>query len=249
MKENLDIYYFGDTVCDLHPKSFGHRRCESGYPRYYEVNVDFYIMHYIVSGKGVFEKNGALFPVCGGQVFLSKPGDIFRFNADEVDPFHYIWIRFFGESAKKLDGVPTVSQISATPFFDLINGSPTEEHVTAQLYLIINALTDKVEKKTDYVSVIKAYVRDAETGNVTVEEIRKHLNLNRQYMSALFKNKTGVSLQEYIISTRIEKAKLMLKMGFTVTETALHCGYSGVFAFSKAFKKVTGASPSEFANK
>ena len=70
MKENLDIYYFGDTVCDLHPKAFGHRRCESGYPRYYEVNVDFYVMHYIVSGKGVFEKNATAAQAIGYKEIL-----------------------------------------------------------------------------------------------------------------------------------------------------------------------------------
>ena len=246
VNENFDIHFFGDTVCELRPLSYGHRRCERGFFRPIEINTDFYILHYIASGKGVFEKNGVSYPVRGGQVFISRPYEVFNFRGDDSDPFHYIWVRFMGKSATKLDTLPTVTETDGAPFFNMINGIATEEYVTAQLYLIVNALSHTSEKHSDYVSVIKNYVRDHETGNVTVEEIRTHLNLNRQYMSTLFKSKTGISLQEYIILNRIEKAKLMLSRGFTVTEAAVHCGYSSVYAFSKAFKRAVGSPPTEF---
>lgn len=248
MKQDVDIHYFGDTVCDLHPLSYGHRKCNKGFPRPVEVNSDCYKLHYIASGKGVFEKNGESFQVKGGQVFVSKPGEIFAFKADEVDPFHFIWIRFTGKTAKKLDALPTLNNVSGTPFFDMINGERTEEHVTAQLYLIVSELTDEKENKYDYVPLIKNYVDEHESGNVTVDEIRRHLNFSRQHLSTLFKQKTGISLQQYIISSRIEKSKLLLKKGYTVTEVSELCGYSSVYAFSKAFKKETGVSPTHFVS-
>lgn len=246
MNDIVDIHFFGDTVCDLHPLSFGHRRCEKGYPRPIEINTDCYKLHYIASGKGVFEKNGEIFPVQSGHLFISKPNEIFNFKADQVDPFHYIWISFNGKTAKRLDPLPTIAEVNGAPFVDMINGSITEEHVMGQLYLIINELTAETDKSNDYVSIIKNYVRDNESGNVTVEQIRKHLNLNRQYMSALFKSKTGITLQDYIISSRIDRAKLLLIKGYTVSETATLCEYSSVYAFSKAFKKVIGVPPTAF---
>ena len=78
------------------------------------------------------------------------------------------------------------------------------------------------------------------------EDIQKAANLNRQYMSALFKRQEGISIQQYIIRVRMERALTLLKQGISVTETARLCGYESIYAFSKAFKREIGVSPTEY---
>ena len=76
-----------------------------------------------------------------------------------------------------------------------------------------------------------------------VEDIAKDLNLDRHYLARIFKEKTGKTISEYIISVRMDEAKNYLKQDFSVEETARLCGYEDVSNFSKLFKREVGISP------
>ena len=79
-----------------------------------------------------------------------------------------------------------------------------------------------------------------------VEEIADRLHLDRRYLSRIFKEKTGETLQEYIVSTRMAVAKKALLEGLSVASTAERCGYTDVFVFSKMFKRRFGISPAHW---
>ncbi len=249
MIKQFNEWFLGNTKFDLRPLSFGDRICHPGHGRDIEISTH-YIIHYIASGKGVFKKNGITYPLSAGQIFISKPNEVFGFTTDIEDPWHFIWIKFTGDFAKKLETLPTFLDIDGTPFYNMINCDPesntAEEYITAQLYLLFATLFAS-EKRHDYVTIIKNYVRGRPTmDKITVDEIQQFMNLNRQYMSTIFKKATGLSIQEYIIKERMERATLLLEQGFSIAETAEHIGYASIYAFSKCFKKTFGISPSEF---
>ena len=77
--------------------------------------------------------------------------------------------------------------------------------------------------------------------------IADELSLDRRYLVRLFKEKTGMGIQEYIIQVRMEHARTLLQSGFSVNTTASMVGYHDSFNFSKMFKKTTGTSPKQFA--
>ena len=242
-------YFLGDTKFDLRPISFGERQCTPNYKRSVEINVN-YMIHYIADGKGVFRMGENEYPLSQGQIFITKPNDVFGFQADAQDPWHFIWIKFSGSFAKKLNDLPTVLNIDGTPFTNMLAHNPEsntlEEYITAQLYLIFSMLFES-KKRHDYVTIIKNYVRSRPSmDKVSVEEIRQFVNLNRQYMSTMFRRATGMSVQQYIIQARVERAQLLLERGYSIAETAEHCGYASIYAFSKCFKKSTGIAPSEY---
>ena len=56
-----------------------------------------------------------------------------------------------------------------------------------------------------------------------------------------------MTVQDYILDVRVEKAKTMLKGGFSVAQIAEIFGYSDYSVFSRMFKKRTGKSPTEWA--
>lgn len=211
--------------------------------------MHYYLVHYIASGKGTFFKNNIAYPMQSGQVFISKPYEVFRFVADEKQPFHYVWVRFTGKTAEKLDTLPSALEVDGTAFLNMLHydkdSNSVEEYCTSQLYLFFASLLERTERRSDYVLVIKNYIHTHPSGNVTVRELQRLVNLNRQYMSTMFRERAGVSLQQYIIGNRMEKAKLLLRYS-SVTETAELCDYANVYAFSKAFKKTVGISPREY---
>lgn len=68
-----------------------------------------------------------------------------------------------------------------------------------------------------------------------------------QYLSSIFSEKEGITLEKYIILQRIEKAKsLILEGELTLSEIAFMIGYSSVQYLSSQFKSITGVSVTEF---
>ena len=70
------------------------------------------------------------------------------------------------------------------------------------------------------------------------------------YFRKLFLREMGMSPMAYLRKMRIEKAKEYLKLpSMSVSETAYAVGYSGIYPFSRVFKRETGESPSNYSAK
>lgn len=83
--------------------------------------------------------------------------------------------------------------------------------------------------------------------DISVNSIAAALFLNRDYISHVFKDETGYSVMAYVISLRINRAKLLLaETDRSITDIATECGYTDFTYFSKQFKKHTNMSPSKF---
>jgi AraC-like DNA-binding protein len=85
---------------------------------------------------------------------------------------------------------------------------------------------------------------------LTVRQMAAMTGLNPVYFGALFKRETGLSMEQYLIRTRVRNAENLLRSGeYTVASIAEHCGYTDVFHFSKQFKALTGLPPSQYIPK
>ena len=79
--------------------------------------------------------------------------------------------------------------------------------------------------------------------------ISEKLNYDYTYLSNLFSEVKGITLQQFIIIHKIEKAKeLLLYDEMNLTQISYKLHYSSVAHLSNQFKKVTGLSPSQFKN-
>ena len=75
------------------------------------------------------------------------------------------------------------------------------------------------------------------------------LNHDYTYMANLFSEYEGITIEQYIISNKIERVKdLILNDELTLTEIAYRLHYSSVAHLSNQFKKITGLTPSLFRN-
>lgn len=80
-------------------------------------------------------------------------------------------------------------------------------------------------------------------------EIAEHLGISEVYLRKLFSKHLLVSVNQYIQSNRIEKAKiLLLDTSLSVTEIAQKCGYSCVYYFCNAFKRKNKCTPTQYRN-
>lgn len=77
--------------------------------------------------------------------------------------------------------------------------------------------------------------------------LSEKLNHNYTYLANLFSEIQGTTIEQFIISHKVERIKeLMIYGELNVTEIAWKMGYSSVAHLSSQFKKVTGLSPSHF---
>jgi len=81
------------------------------------------------------------------------------------------------------------------------------------------------------------------------ELLSERLNLKYTYLSNLFSETTGITIEHYIIAHKIERVKeLMIYDNMTLTEISYLLNYSSVAHLSNQFRKVTGLTPSFFKN-
>ncbi|WP_301402745.1 helix-turn-helix domain-containing protein [Polaribacter huanghezhanensis] len=77
--------------------------------------------------------------------------------------------------------------------------------------------------------------------------LSKKLDYNYTYLSNLFSEVQGITIEQYIIVHKIERIKeLMIYDELSITEITWKMNYSSVAHLSNQFKKVTGLSPSHF---
>ena len=104
---------------------------------------------------------------------------------------------------------------------------------------------EKTEKRiTDQVI---DYIREHYTEDINRNTLSERFHFSPEYIGKMFRKDIGTSLNDYINSLRVEKAKHLLENTNTkVIDIALEVGFDTLPYFSSVFKKYTGVSPAEF---
>ena len=224
-----------------------------------------YVIHYVLGGRGMF--NGVT--VKRGDGFLICPNQLHKYTSDRTNPLRYGWISFYGYSAEKLlqesgfelknqiftcDWIDALDSIFETLSLDRFDTVDVEKYLKGCFYILISFHTKSYEKKvvsTKQESLIKKHVADAVKyvndnycHKISVSEIAKRCFISSHYLSNIFKQEMGFSLQKYIIDVRIKRAKCLLSIkNLSIGDIANSVGYADALAFSKIFSKSVGVSP------
>jgi len=94
---------------------------------------------------------------------------------------------------------------------------------------------------------VKAYIHEHIRESVSREEVAGAVFLNAAYLSRLFKRETGVSLSDYIIRIRLERAReLLVTTNYKISHIAEMVGYESFPHFTRIFKKMVGVGPHHY---
>lgn len=94
---------------------------------------------------------------------------------------------------------------------------------------------------------IKAYLDEHYTEKIVLDDLTEKFFINKYYMVRIFKETYGTTINSYLISKRITRAKQLLRFSdLTVDEIGSAVGMSDANYFSRAFRKIEGISPSEY---
>ncbi len=86
--------------------------------------------------------------------------------------------------------------------------------------------------------------------SLSVKSIAEYIGVTPQYLSSVFKDKTGMTVGQYMGDVRIAQAKKLLALPqYKIYEIAELVGYKDCDYFTIVFKKRTGYTPSEYRDK
>lgn len=104
-------------------------------------------------------------------------------------------------------------------------------------------------KKRDMTN-IKEYLENNYKTRITLDMLAEEFYINKFYMTRLFKEQYGVSVNNYLLQVRVTHAKQLLRFSdYSVERIGQECGMEDANYFSRMFKKVEGMTPGEFRRK
>lgn len=262
---------FNTNNFDLNVDHYGAEICAKNYSFGPTVR-DNYVLHFIVDGKGKFTIDGITTQLKTGDMFILPKGKVAFYQADGEHPWTYLWVGFSGSKAENilsktqlldhyfchstLESKVLDQIVKLTQFRDQKLDDVTELQLTAELYKLLAFLMKEFPSKAmsdssiliqNYIKQVKKIIHTQYGNALKISEIAKKLNLNRSYLYKIFKEETDYSLKDYLIQIRMEKsADLLTRTTFHISEIANAVGFPDALAFSKAFKKHFGQSPSHY---
>lgn len=120
-----------------------------------------------------------------------------------------------------------------------------------QMFAILHDPKQDMDIQLDHERMIitqsKQYITEHLNDELTLAGVSNHVSLNPVYFSRLFKQETGQTYSDFVISLRMQKAMDYLKdPTIRVYEIGLLVGYRNAKHFQKLFKRFTGLTPSEY---
>jgi AraC-like DNA-binding protein len=154
------------------------------------------------------------------------------------------------EELKKLGLHFIVVDLGEIEIMEEISEEQREELKNALLESGLELMDDKrsvlIEKIKKVVIEMVHYSDELPKINYS-DHISEKLNYDYTYLSNLFSEINGITIQQFIIIHKIERVKeLLFYDELSLTEISYRLQYSSVAHLSNQFKKVTGLSPSEF---
>lgn len=248
MNENFEIV-INEGYPGINPVQFGYQKCDGGH--FFGPAVrSHWLLHYVISGKGIFVRDGVTHHVEKGEFFVIRPFEETYYEADAIDPWYYIWVGFTADAlVEEAFDAPVIRLNGAGKIFqdmrrcsELENGRSA--FLTSRLWELVSRLIDKGSIRAGHIEKALSFMHSEYANGITVSSVARHLSLDRTYFSSLFKKSTGVSPVDYLTDLRLSKAAELIGVyGRSPTTAALSVGYPDYCHFSRAFKKRFGVSP------
>lgn len=252
------LYYY--------PISAGHFFCIKGYHLIRD-NYNSLLITHIIDGTFTYIKDGKHITARAGDTVILdcyKPHEYYT-----NDSFESIWIHIAGansfelfEEVEKTDGnlvkCRDVNHVKKLLFriYDSISGvnPPSELNISLDIYKIfaelLNPQSIKSKSESNYedsIQDVKNYITENLNEKLTVQRLANESHMSTSHFSRVFKQQTGFSPYDYVLITRLNKAKYLLqKTEMSVSSIAYETGFNSESNFICFFTDNEGISPGKF---
>lgn len=217
--------------------------------------------------KGVchIEIGGSAMTATTGQIVLIDCYQPHKYYTDTG--WDALWVHFDGIAAMEYYKMGTASfgnvitlkdnytfEKYMTRIYEIFHtGSPVKEPLVSKylINILSELLLNTIEVPSSHLQSgledTIAYINEHLNENLTLEALAKHTSLSPYYFTRVFKKETGYTPHEYIILSRMNSAKFLLKnTSLSIKEIAFCTGSTSESSFCTAFKQREGMTPSAY---
>ncbi|ASR48106.1 AraC family transcriptional regulator [Paenibacillus kribbensis] len=137
---------------------------------------------------------------------------------------------------------------------DLYEEKKHKNYLNAYLSCLLYELTSEIMNyliqknfNGNQLQPIQDWIRIHAFENITLEHIANHFKYNKNYLSRIYKENTGIGISEQIIKFRLKHAKeLLTETDLSIIEIASEVGYDDSKYFMRLFKKYETVTPTQY---
>ncbi|WP_458457663.1 AraC family transcriptional regulator, partial [Pseudobutyrivibrio sp.] len=147
---------------------------------------------------------------------------------------------------------PEAAYTLSDMYIQQIEISTTVEEVFQLSEEILYNFTNEVHKakQAGYSSTIKhicSYIDQQITNNIRLDDLAQSVGYDKYYISRIFHKETGLTINEYILQKKIDKAKILISSTtLKMQDISDQLHFCSAAYFTKQFKKATGFSPAAY---
>lgn len=237
--------------------------------------VDYQLI-YIGAGQVHFhfdnEENNTI--VTAGNMVLFRPKELQKYEYYGEDKTEVYWVHFTGSDVKNIlrkygikDDMRTFFVGTSLEYERIYKRMISElQHcqddyeelltiLMRHLLISIHRELQKERKLSDVyldneMDMAGQYFSENYSNKINIEEYAQSRGMSISWFIRSFKKYTGTTPMQYIVSTRIANAQLLLETTqYSVSEISRIVGYDNPLYFSRLFHKTKGFSPSEYRKK
>lgn len=100
---------------------------------------------------------------------------------------------------------------------------------------------------TEKISAVLDYMDRHFAEDLTLEHVAAVAGFSKYHFSRTFKQLSGYNFYDYLLHRRIKASEMLLmKRGLSISQIALHSGFSSIATFNRTFKKIKGCTPTQY---
>lgn len=232
--------------------------------------IDYQII-YIASGKGQFFFGGEEQIIPAGNMIIFRPKEEQRYYYYGEDHTEVYWVHFTGSNVKNIlrsygiaDDIRVIHTGTSLEFKNIflkmiqelkMEKDNYEEAALLQLkylFILLNRLLNaKPRNKNaglmEEMNVAVKYFHQNYNKPLSIEEYAVTHNMSVSWFIRNFKEYSGSTPAQYLLSLRISNAQTLLEStDYSVSEISEIVGYENALYFSRIFKKQNGVSPQQY---
>lgn len=255
-EETKKLFYY-HTMC-------GHFYCN----RDYYIKRETYpplLLVYVSHGTFFLELKSGKYEAHAGQIVFFDCCQPHYYHASDDLEFYYVHLdgpqahelcryinQISGQVIDSENNDAILHQIEEMMALYQNGGSESVFETSARIYQVLMLLNNPVQsprlkKNDDSLVRVVSYIRSHVGKRITLQEMADIAGLSLYYFSHLFKEMTGQSPNEFVIYSRIDRAKvLLLTTDLSITEISREVGYPNSSNLITLFTRRVGCPPAQF---
>ncbi len=230
-----------------------------------------YQLLYIAAGKAHFHFGDKEQVVTAGHMVLYRPKEPQKYEYYGEDQTEVYWVHFTGGNVKNIlrsygltddkrvfycgSGLDYQNlfrtminelQMCKANYAEMLEMYLRQIFIMLQRYFLNSLKTDNAHV-VEEINKATLYFNEHYSEDISIDDYAQNNHVSVSWFIRNFKQCTGSTPMQYILSKRIYNAEILLHDStYNVTEIAEIVGYDNPLYFSRIFKKVKGISPSEY---